>query len=354
MNTDTSLAEKRRGVRFPVPGEFVDAQLLVGDVEIPVRLIDESSGGFGLFVESKPPIQRDDVIEVRTHRGRYRVRVAYVRPCGEVSRIHVVEQDGSGEIQTVAEPEADEQYCIGVESVEDLSFYRPVRKEGFFRRILSIPSRVTVRISQPVTLLSLIGCLLFPLMVFIAFTIVFQPKSRNERPSSTWQSRNPTAQRVSTRGFSPAARPKRLTTTRPTHSTESSIKDERSRRISLEDIVGNRSEPVTAKVQELLRDLFSEIDEDDPVTVAVGSGQTGESKAGSTTAGAATQRNERTSLNETQRQAILEIASEAQRRLEQGTNPTEIKQELRGAIREVLEEDRQAAPSNPPQGREGN
>ena len=39
-----------------------------------------------------------------TPKGRFRVRIAYVRPWEDDSRIQVAEQDGSGEIRTVVDP----------------------------------------------------------------------------------------------------------------------------------------------------------------------------------------------------------------------------------------------------------
>ena len=58
MNTDTAQLNKRRDYRFPCSGQSVDAELMVGDRKIHAYLRNESSGGFGLYVDGEPPVKR--------------------------------------------------------------------------------------------------------------------------------------------------------------------------------------------------------------------------------------------------------------------------------------------------------
>ncbi len=331
MDTETVQTEKRKAFRIPAQGECAEVELVVGDLEIPARLLNESGGGFGLYVESSPPFKRDDIIEVRVNRGRYRARVAYVRPCDEDSRIQVVEQDESGTIQTVVNP--GDRYCVGLERIEDLSFYRSKSKGGWLRRLLRGRPRFTAGLGNPVTLLSLIGCFVFPVVVFIAFAIAIQLHTNDSGSSIS----------VRTRGGSDVTRntPDRLsrrpkygnqTTGSSGHSTESTATRKTKPRLSIEDVYRNSRVPITEEVKSLFRELFEEAEDHpaQPVPMLPGNAES-ENGAPVSRPPAA-----ESDLSTSQLQALEKLAAEAQRRIENGANPSELKQELRGAIRGVL------------------
>ncbi len=84
MDTD---ADRRRNFRSPVVGSR-EGILTVGKSELPVRLIDESSGGLAVSSEIMPPFGAGVEGELRTDDGDlFRVRIMHVQQRGMITRI---------------------------------------------------------------------------------------------------------------------------------------------------------------------------------------------------------------------------------------------------------------------------
>lgn len=71
--------ERRKARRFSVLGEQQAATLRVGDVSIPVRLVDQSATGFAIRLEEHPGVFPGEVVWLQTVVGWTEVRVMKVR-----------------------------------------------------------------------------------------------------------------------------------------------------------------------------------------------------------------------------------------------------------------------------------
>lgn len=78
MNPRREDTDQRKTYRCRVPEGQEHAELQVGRQRTPIRLFNESAGGFAALVEGNPGIKMDDVLELITGMGRFEARVAYV------------------------------------------------------------------------------------------------------------------------------------------------------------------------------------------------------------------------------------------------------------------------------------
>ena len=334
MNTDTAQVDQRHDFRFPLSGQVADAELLIGDRRIYASLRNESSGGFGLYVEGDPPVKKDDVIEVCVRDACYRCRVAYVRPCSDDSRIQVAEQDESGEIKTILDPDEQERFCIGVERIEELSLFRRPPRRSWIARLLRRPLRVVDRCGQPTTLLTLVACFAFPLALFLAFAVALQFRFSHEpldRPNSRTSSGS-TVRRSSTTvvDHTPDAKP--IVTQAKQHSTESSAITKKRPRIAIEDVYESAPTPSAEELGQWIRDLLSEDrdQENHPMEMVP---PLEENRPDSPPSPKETGN---VSFTQSQRDAIRKIAQDARQELDAGASPEEVKNQLKTKIEAVL------------------
>ena len=79
--------DQRKSYRCPVDQTHAAAELAVGRRRVPIRLYNESSGGFAAVADSDPGVSLGDVVGLRTCNGTFEVRVAHVSrvetPAGE-------------------------------------------------------------------------------------------------------------------------------------------------------------------------------------------------------------------------------------------------------------------------------
>jgi hypothetical protein len=85
----TSRREQRRALRYSVPAEQQEATLKVGQVKVPVRLVNISSGGFGVWAERDPGVEAGQVVWIRTDAGWDEVRVVEALPETEGFRVRL-------------------------------------------------------------------------------------------------------------------------------------------------------------------------------------------------------------------------------------------------------------------------
>jgi len=87
MNPQQSRAgvDQRKSYRCRVPEGQEHAELQVGRRRLPIRLFNESCGGFAALVEGNPRIKIDDVLQLITGTGQFGVRVAYLSPIVQAS-----------------------------------------------------------------------------------------------------------------------------------------------------------------------------------------------------------------------------------------------------------------------------
>ena len=78
MNPRQENIDQRKSYRCRVPQGQEHAELQVGRRRTPIRLFNESAGGFAALVEGNPGIKVDDVLELITGTDRFEARVAYV------------------------------------------------------------------------------------------------------------------------------------------------------------------------------------------------------------------------------------------------------------------------------------
>lgn len=337
MNTETAQRDKRHDFRFPLSGQAADAELLVGDRRIYACLRNESSGGFGLYVEGEPPVKKDDIIEISVRDASYRCRVAYVRPCSDDSRIQIAEQDESGEIKTIVDPDEQERFCIGVERIEELSLFRKTPRRSWIARLLRMPPRVVNQCGQPITLLTLVVCFAFPLALFLAFTVAFhfrfshEPLDRPDPPTSSGSS----VRRSSTTIIDHASKAKPIVTRARQHSTKSSAVTRRQPRIQIEDFYESTPTPSAEELGQWVQDLLSEErdQENRPIETVP---PPEENRPASPLSPKETGE---VSFTQSQRDAIRKIAQDARQELEAGASPEEVKNQLKTRIEAVLNEE---------------
>ena len=73
-----------------MPEERQAGLLRSGDIELSVQLMDESATGYSIEVPGQPPLQPNDVVQLRTYSGWWEVRVARIESCDDSTNIGVV------------------------------------------------------------------------------------------------------------------------------------------------------------------------------------------------------------------------------------------------------------------------
>jgi hypothetical protein len=107
MTTPKRLSsEQRRSYRCPVTSPQQTAELLVRRLRLPVRLVNESSGGFAAWVDQDPGVVTDDLVELRTDSGAFLVRVAYV------GKVEPEPNDAAPQVET---------YRLGLERLREMA-----------------------------------------------------------------------------------------------------------------------------------------------------------------------------------------------------------------------------------------
>jgi len=78
MSCPENGVNQRKSFRCPVPNSRREAELRVRRRRLPVRLFNESSGGFAAWANRDPGVKVDEVAQLFTAVGRFEVRVAHV------------------------------------------------------------------------------------------------------------------------------------------------------------------------------------------------------------------------------------------------------------------------------------
>lgn len=107
MDTSQENNNQRRSFRCRIRGPARQAELRIGERHVPVRLFDESAGGFAVISKEPPGVDCGAVIQLHLDSGAYEVRVAYVGPAEEVI--------SSGEAPPLR---------IGLQRLRDLAVFR--------------------------------------------------------------------------------------------------------------------------------------------------------------------------------------------------------------------------------------
>jgi hypothetical protein len=81
--------EQRRSLRYSVPAEQQEATLKVGQAKLQVRLVNVSSGGFGVWAARDPGVEAGQVLWIRTDAGWDEVRVVETLAESEGHRIRL-------------------------------------------------------------------------------------------------------------------------------------------------------------------------------------------------------------------------------------------------------------------------
>jgi len=71
---------QRKSYRCAIPDLHQQVELLVGDAWLPAEWINESAGGFAVKVCGRPDLSAGDKSQLRTAKGHYEVRVAWIGP----------------------------------------------------------------------------------------------------------------------------------------------------------------------------------------------------------------------------------------------------------------------------------
>ncbi|NQU21386.1 MAG: hypothetical protein HQ567_08895 [Candidatus Nealsonbacteria bacterium] len=78
MDPEQKYINQRKSYRCQVPEGQEYAELQVGRRRTPIRLFNESAGGFAALVQANVRVKVNDVLGLSTTMGRFEVRVAYV------------------------------------------------------------------------------------------------------------------------------------------------------------------------------------------------------------------------------------------------------------------------------------
>ena len=333
MDTNTIQKDQREAFRIPTPGQSTEVELFIGGNAIPAQLKNESSGGFGLYTIGKPPVKKDDIVEIHVHNGRYRVRIAYVRPYSNDSRIQVAEQDESGEIRTLVDPDEQQIFCIGVERLEDLSYHQDRSKRRPLEYIMRLPTKLSGRHGNSIALFSLIGAVAFPVILFVGFAIALQFGHFGGFTSNSNEASIPTEskQRVSNTTFSSSASTPTTggASREKLHSTRSSTITKSTSQISSRS--RHRSSP-SESLGQLLETLFSD---NAPEEASEAGNQTAK-RSGRANTTKSDNHFDYNKLTQQQRNTLEQIVAEAQKRLENGATPQQVKEQLKAAIKTTL------------------
>ena len=261
MNQNSVQLDQRGAYRIPISEELpIEVRLLAGDREIHAHLRNESSGGFGLFVEGEPPLRKDDVVEMVTPKGRFRVRIAYVRPWEDDSRIQVAEQDGSGEIRTVVDPDEEERFSIGVEVLEDLSFFQKPSKRRRIATVFQISTQGSrCKGERRIALVSLAAWFAFPTALFCGVAIAIHFGLGGGGVVTRDSNADRATLRGSPAGSAPSSTRKNKSSVerKALHSTKSSTKVSTHPTISLDEIYEKTPSPPIGRIDKSLRNVLS-------------------------------------------------------------------------------------------------
>jgi hypothetical protein len=101
MSPERGEADQRKSFRCPIL-EGQEAELLVGQSWMPVRIRDASAGGFAVLAATCPPAQEGQTLELRTSSGRFEVRLAHLRSLESTAGARGA------------------QFCLGLERLRDV------------------------------------------------------------------------------------------------------------------------------------------------------------------------------------------------------------------------------------------
>jgi len=110
MDKERSTDNRRKSYRCSVAGERQEAELVVGDRRIPVRLQDESAGGFAVVAAGRPPVDRGATLQLQTASGWFEVRVVRVTK--------IESTDGPEEHEGM---QNGRTFCLGLQRLRDVA-----------------------------------------------------------------------------------------------------------------------------------------------------------------------------------------------------------------------------------------
>lgn len=169
MGPERGAAEQRKSFRCPMR-EGQEAELLVGQSWIPVRIRDASAGGFAVLAATRPAAQDGQTLLLRTCSGRFEVRLAHLTPIKPTAG------------------ERGSRFCLGLERLRDLpepDEETPLRARWLARLFpgQSAASLGTMVVPGLAAAVLLIG---IPL---VAILVLQQPNHPAAKPLVTWGKR---------------------------------------------------------------------------------------------------------------------------------------------------------------------
>lgn len=159
--------EQRKSYRCPVPTEQQGAELQIGRRRQPIRLVNESSGGFAAWADDDPGVAADDVLKLCTPAGDCLVRVVHVGVVGAETD----SKDGKA------------TYRLGLQRLEDVVGTSEeqrlgcLRGDSLRRTLFSEESRIGW---------SVLVTLIVAIVAAGAITAAIQWKSPRQGPTKTW------------------------------------------------------------------------------------------------------------------------------------------------------------------------
>jgi hypothetical protein len=166
--------EQRKSYRCPVPTDHQQAELQIGRRRQPVRLINESSGGFAAWVDGDVGVATGSVLQLCTPAGDFLVRVVHV---GIVGAGPTDSEDGKA------------TYCLGLQRLEDVVGAPEEQRRGrFFQGSL----HRTLFFAESKMGLALLATLFVAIVGAGAVAAAIHWKYLGQRPTRTGRGYSPT------------------------------------------------------------------------------------------------------------------------------------------------------------------
>ena len=158
MSTEQPYNQRRQSCRLPV-GEAVQARLRLADgSQWPVRLLDQSAGGFAVLADAATPAIQGDVVQLRTDSFCAEVRIIF--------SMEIEPADGGG---TASAP----RFRLGLMRLRDLAM--PADENRQRRRW--IPRRFSLAAASRTQIALLLGVFVVPVTLLLVFGILVSEDS---------------------------------------------------------------------------------------------------------------------------------------------------------------------------------
>jgi hypothetical protein len=88
MNTPVETENQRESYRFPIDESRQQAEMRFGKTWMPVDLLDESAGGFGVRIDQDPGTAVGDIVRLRSKEKCYEVEVMHITQCSSNKKVY--------------------------------------------------------------------------------------------------------------------------------------------------------------------------------------------------------------------------------------------------------------------------